>query len=227
MKLLRDHKNFKSLAFVWAAGMLACLGLYLFMWQPRHQLVNTTRSQVDQKESDLKAIVESTSPAARAILRKQMEEKLEKLNTFAVELEQSSALPLDVSRVAGQIPLDNFSSQSKTEKAFMEIPNCVSIGEKYIEVTFKGSFNQFAFFLNAMERFRPLIFVDRFKINKLRRSALNPDQHEINMTLAVLVRHQLKKLNDTAQAGSPERAPTFHAKREPMLVSHNFHRKAF
>ena len=227
MKQLTTHKYFKPILILWVACILICLVIFLLVWQPRHLLTSNTRVQAEQKEKEYEAIVESTTPASQAILQNNMKEALDRLNAFAVELGQSSELPLDISRVGGQIPLDKFSSQSKTEKAFMEIPNCVNIGEQYIEVTFKGSFNQFAIFLNAMERFRPIIFVDRFKINKARRSAINPDEHEVNMTLAVLVRKQVPDSAPAAKAESLARNTSLVTRHEPAFPHKSRYMKVF
>jgi hypothetical protein len=61
---------------------------------------------------------------------------------------------------------------------------CKALGADYIYVSFKGNFNQFARFVNEMERHKPIIFVDKFTITRSDQSGFD---NEINMVLAAFV----------------------------------------
>ena len=60
------------------------------------------------------------------------------------------------------------------------------INEKRINVSFNASFNRCAAFLNSLERHRPIIFVDEFKITQ---KDCDKSQPLIDMELAVFVKN--------------------------------------
>jgi len=92
-------------------------------------------------------------------------------------------LTFDISQIANEKKLDSFSIKGKdtSEKS----TDFKYLSENRIDVSFAAAFNQFATFLNALERHWPVIFVDSFKITRSRRA--EPD-HKVNMNLAVFVR---------------------------------------
>jgi hypothetical protein len=101
-----------------------------------------------------------------------------------IDVSEESGLTLDVSKMAHEMELDAFSSQRKTEQLHTEIPNCEKIEESHINITFRSGFPRFAQFVNALERHRPVIFIDKFSISRSERGQSIP---ETAMTLNVLV----------------------------------------
>jgi len=80
-------------------------------------------------------------------------------------------------------------SKSKVKKSggLSAIPDCKYIRENHIVVSFIGGFNQFATFLNALERHRPVIFVDKFAIA---RSGQDSSVYQVSLNVAAFVKKQ-------------------------------------
>ena len=202
MNQLVNTKTFKIVIAAWTCCMLGCLLAFWLVWSPHHAESETLKTKITQTEKEYQLTLLNIGDAAREKRQIKLDQTQNKMNAFVADLKNSGQLSLEISRLAAQIQLAKFSSQSKTEKAFMEIPNCENIGAKYIDVTFEGSFSQFATFLNSLERFEPVIFIDRFAITPSHSQTEDLDRHTINMTLAVLVRKQteLTKSSRKSQA---------------------------
>ena len=110
------------------------------------------------------------------------------MKDFALDFEDSANLVFDIGQIAGEKKIDSFSIKTKNNKdnrGRSAMPDYKYLCENHMDVSFTGNFNQFAAFLNALERHRPVVFVDTFNIT---RSEKNDSGNEVNMNLAVFVR---------------------------------------
>jgi Tfp pilus assembly protein PilO len=94
-------------------------------------------------------------------------------------------LVFDISRISNTIGLGSFSIMATSHVTGVPEDEDTVIDEKHVHVGFTGGFNQFAAFLNALERRRPAILVDTFRIT---RSSRENSGHTVNMRLVILVK---------------------------------------
>ena len=107
-----------------------------------------------------------------------------RLNDFVTDFDDSANLTLDISQIASKKELGSFRIKTKEKRGGSAIPNRNYICEDNIDIGFTAGFNQFAAFLNTLERHRPVVFVDKFTIT---RSKENNSAHKVNMNLVVFV----------------------------------------
>jgi Tfp pilus assembly protein PilO len=112
------------------------------------------------------------------------------LNDFVIESDDSANLTLDISQIASEKKLDSFMIKTKENRENSAIPDCKYITEDRIDIGFNAGFNQFAAFLNALERHQPVVFIDTFSIA---RSKQDDSGHKVNMNLAVFARKWQEK----------------------------------
>ena len=129
----------------------------------------------------------SSTEEAKLQLKKELQKEKSKLRKFVTDAEGSANLTFDISKVANDTKVSSFSIKNKNSRGAVDIPRCESIAENKIDISFDGSFNQFANFLNALERHSPVVFVDWFKV---RRSHSDGLKNDINMGLSVFVEKQ-------------------------------------
>ena len=197
-------KNFKVVALVWAGCLVLFAFVYIYVLSPQRK----TKKQLDAQLAKQKQMYDAASKAAQEETKARLNEQVERLQNslkdFVIDFEDSANLTLDISQIASQKRVDSFSIEGKTEgrnrgrgtSRGSEIPGCEYIREDYITVNFAAAgFTQFAGFLNALERHRPVIFIDKFQIE---RSKKQDSSHEVSMDLAVFVR----KRSDTATANA-------------------------
>lgn len=178
------RKYFKAGVFIWAACFIVFLLFYLLVLIPQEKL----RARVEERFIETKSIAEAAREAAKEErkikLNNQVENFDKELRNFVTEQEATANLIFDISQISSDIKLGSFSITATGSEGIIKIDNCDYIFAKHIDITFVASFNQFAAFLNALERCRPAIFIDTFSISRSRQSASG---HEVDMKLAVLV----------------------------------------
>jgi len=181
-------KYFKIAALIWAGCFVLILFAYILVVKPqkdnKKRLESVLAERKQMHESALKAAQEET----KIQLHEQIERLRDRLEDFVIDSENSANLTFDVSQIASEKKIASFSiTSSKDSRRVSTIPNCNYIRENRIDVDFTAGFNQFAIFLNALERHRPAIFIDRFTITRSERDYSGP---KVSMELVVLVEKQ-------------------------------------
>ena len=170
---------------IWAACFVVFLLAYLLVLGPQKNYIKRTENKLTEK----KQVLESAQRAAREETKIQLNEQIERLQSrlkdFVIDFEDSANLTFDISQIANEEKVSSFSIKTKDSRGLSEIPDCIYICESHIEISFTGGFNQFATFLNALERHRPVLFIDKFSIT---RSGQKGAEYQVGLNVTVFVR---------------------------------------
>ena len=181
------RKYLAKAALVWAGGFVVLLLGYVFVLGPQRN----TRALVEHQLAEKKQAYESALIAAQdktvRELNTQVEALRNRLSDYVIDFENAANLTFDISEIAGENKLGLFRQKVEGGGPNMARSESEYLLENAISVSFTGDFNQFAAFLNAMERHRPVVFVDEFTIS---RSVKSDSGHPAKMTLTVLVRKE-------------------------------------
>ncbi|MHC4116263.1 MAG: hypothetical protein ACYSWO_02025 [Planctomycetota bacterium] len=177
-------RRLKTAAFGWAACFMGLLLFYLFVLAPQE------KSGIQTQEAFIQA--KQLAQSAREAAKKENRDKLLDLITkmentledFLFGEENIANLTFDIDRISNDIQLDSSSITAKGSAGIVKIANCEHLFTKNVNVDFVSNFNKFAAFVNALERSRPVILIDKFEII---RSKQNDTNHKVTMELAVLV----------------------------------------
>jgi len=183
---LKSHKKyFITAGAIWAACFVVFLLAYILVLGPQKNYIK----RIDNKLAERKQAFESARRAARGETKIRLNEQIERLqsrlNDFVINFEDSANLTFDISQIANEEKVASFSIKTKDSRGLSAIPDCSYICENQIEISFTGGFNQFATFLNSLERHRPVLFIDKFVIT---RSGQEDSGYQVDMDVAVLVR---------------------------------------
>lgn len=177
-------KYFVTAALIWASCFVIFLLLYIFVVSP-HQ---NDRKRLNGQLAEAKKVYQSAQIAATEERQSQLSERTEimmdRLSDFVIDFSDSANLIFDISSVAKQKEVSSFSINRISHRD-SSMADCKYICENHIQADFDADFNHFAFFLNALERHRPVVFVDNFTIT---RSSRDDSKHQVKMKLAVFVR---------------------------------------
>jgi hypothetical protein len=180
-------KHLGVVALTWAGCFVLFLLAYVFVLGPQ----NSSKKKIAKKFLEAKQTYDSTVGAAKDEAKVQLSEELQDLqNTlqqFVIDVGDSANLTFDISQIANENRVTSFSINSKDRPESPMAPKYNHIGQRSIHVSFAAGFNQFAGFLNALERNQPVLFVDKLMIT---RSDQDNAGHQVNMDLAVFVRKQ-------------------------------------
>jgi len=187
MKLYK--KYFTTVALIWAACFTLFFFAYLLFLVPQ----SSAKKQVENKLSDKKLRYEAITKVAEEENKNRLKEEIEQLRNrvkdFVIDFEDSANLTFDISQLAGEQKVAAFGIKSRGTSAVSPIPDSKYLCESRMEISFTAGFNQFAAFLNALEKHRPVLFVEDFTISRSKQQQQEPGCQAV-LNVATLVRKQ-------------------------------------
>lgn len=182
-------KYFIKVALIWAGCFVLFLFVNMLVLSPQKKSKKQIEKKLAEKEQMYESVLKATQEETKIQLNEQIERLQNSLRDFVIDFEDSANLTFDISRIANEKEIASFSikTKDKEKRGGSAIPDYDYMFENHIDVKFTGGFNQFAGLLNALERHRPVVFVDKFVIARSKESNLG---HEVRMDLAVFVRKQ-------------------------------------
>src|SRR4030042_1027552 len=159
-------KYFKIGILFWGACFVVLFFSYLVVLAPQERLRRVT----ERKLAETNRLAQSAREAAEERNKNKLLDQLTKsediLKGFVVEQENAANLTFEMGRISSEIKLNSFSSMFTGGEGTLKTDSYKHINARQISVNFNSSFNKFAVFLNALERSRPVVFVDTFSITR-------------------------------------------------------------
>ncbi len=186
-KTMQIRQRFMTVGLIWAACFVIFLLAYMLVLGPQKNY----EKSIENKLAERKQVYESALRAARKETKIRLTEQIERLQSrlqdFVIDFEDSANLTFDISQIANEKNVASFSIKSKDGRGPSTITEAKYIRENLIVISFIGGFNQFATFLNALERHRPVLFVDKFSIT---RSGQDDSGYQVSLDVATVVKKQ-------------------------------------
>lgn len=181
------RKYFTKVALVWAGCFVLFFFAHMLMLAPQKKSKEWLEKRLTGKKQIYSSALKAAQQETRIQLTEQIEHLRNRLKNFVIDFEDSANLTFDISRIANEKEVTSFSIETKDDGGRSAATSDYDhIFESRIDISFlTADFNQFAALLNALERHRPVIFVDRFAITRSERGS---SDHQVNMSLAVFVR---------------------------------------
>ena len=204
MVRIEIHKKYLTkAAIVWAACLVLLLLAYIMVLRPQH----LNEKRLDRTLAEKKRLYESaqraTQEATRAQLNEQIKQLRDRLHDFVIGFEDSANLTFDIGQIASDKKVTAFSVKGKENRTALAVPDCNAISENHMNVSFVSGFYQFATFVNALERHKPVLFVNEFTIV---RSNQNDAAYEVTLDVAAFVKKPRER--ETADKASSPAADT-------------------
>ena len=174
-------KYLKTMILVWAGALMLFIAVFVLLLNPQIRERNRLFAEVNKKQK----LYDGAADAAREDTRKKIIGELETLKSkmydYAIEPEDSANITLDIGRIAAAKQVSSFTTKTsdkqqsgKTESKYMQ--------ENRINISFNADFRGFATLLNTLERYRPIIFVDTFRVVR------SNNDNRVDMELSIFVR---------------------------------------
>lgn len=156
----------KTAAAAWAgSALLLAVWMFGFYLPQHHKLM-----QLHQRYREIKQEASLAQKAASEQTHQELEQQVSKadaqLNAFTIPSDQVGSLVFGIGRMAGQLNLAGFSSKSVNVQATEKTDTKMLISEAWLSVAFQGSYEQFARFMNQLERNHPAVFVEKIGIQR-------------------------------------------------------------
>ena len=174
-------KYLKTMALIWAGALMLFIAAFALLLNPQIREKNRLIAEAAKKQK----LYDGAADAAREDTRKKIISGLETLKSemfdYAIEPEDSANITLDISRIATAKQVSSFTIKAGDTKESNKTKS-EHLQENRINISFNANFRRFATLLNTLERHRPIIFVDTFRIVKS-----NKD-NRCDMELSIFVR---------------------------------------
>jgi hypothetical protein len=200
------RKYLTGAAIAWAGCLVLFLLAYIMALRPQYD----SRKRLEDALAEQKELHASAQEASQEKAKVQLSEQIERLRNrlkdFVIDFDNSANLTFDVGQIASQEKVSSFSVKSKENRgtSMVAIPDSNCITESHMDISFIAGFYQFATFVNALERHRPVLFVREFTLS---RSNQKDSMYQATLDVAAFVRKQQEK----ATAGKPSE-PALSAK---------------
>ena len=188
MTFIKTHKKYLTTAgLIWAACFVVFLLAYMLVLGPQKNYKNNIENEIAERKQLYDSALRAAQKETKIRLNEEIERLQSRLKDFVIDFEDSTNLTFDISQIANEKKVASFSSKVKKSRGLSTITDSKYIYENQIVISFIGDFNQFATFLNALERHRPVIFVDKFAIT---RSGRDDSVYQVSLNVAALVKKQ-------------------------------------
>jgi len=180
---IRD-KYLLIMAAVWGPCLALAVASYAMVLRPQLDHRHELEAKIVQAKEYYARALQAAKPDLQARLTEQVHRLHERIEDFLVHLKDAPELAFTIGNLAQETRLESFTIRpvNTRNSQISGDPECVV--EKRLNVSFLAGFTRFAAFLNALERHRPVVFVETFAINRPQ----EPDgQPQVDMGLAVLV----------------------------------------
>ncbi len=177
----------KMAGIVWAACFVIFLLAYVLVLRPQKASIKLIESKLTEKKQVYESALRAAQKETKIRLNEQIGRLKDRLKVFVVDFEDSTNLTFDISQIADDKKVASFSIKGKDKLVLSGETDRKYINEDHIVINFIGGFNQFASFLNALERHRPVLLVDKFAIT---RSGQDDSAFRVNLNVAAFVRKQ-------------------------------------
>jgi hypothetical protein len=174
-------------AIAWAACLFLFVLAVIFVLGPQKSGRKRLESTLSEKKQQYEMAQRATQEETKARLNEQIEGLRDILKGFVVDFEDSANLTFDIGQIANKEKVASFSIEQNDKQGVSEIPDCNSICENHIDIGFIAEFNQFATFVNALERHQPVLFVNEFAMT---RSNKGQSTYQVSLDIAAFVKKQ-------------------------------------
>jgi Tfp pilus assembly protein PilO len=185
---MKTYKKYFTIAgLIWASCFVLFLLAYILVLGPQKKNNKLIESKLAEKKQVYQSALKSSQEETKARLNEQIENLQNRLKDFVADFEDSANLTFEISQIADEKKIASFSIKGKDNLVLSGKSDSKYISENHIAINFVGGFNQFATFLSALERHRPVLLVDKFTIT---RSGQDDSAFRVSLNLAAFVRKQ-------------------------------------
>ena len=204
MAIIKIYRKYLTRAAIaWAACLVLFLLVYIIVLVPQKNNKKLLQNTLAEKKQLYELAQKTTQEQTKIQLKEQIERLRDRLKDFVIDFDDSANLTFDIGQLAHEEKVASFSIKSidnsgasTKSMGVSAVPDCNYISENHIDISFAAGFNQFATFVNALERHRPILFVNEFSITLSNQDRSN---YQVTLDVAAFVR----KREDRKTADKP------------------------
>lgn len=180
-----SRKYIKTASMFWGLCLVVLAAMYLLTLKPQMEKMNKLRRQYKDKTIQAERFRVDAEESTIQEMQKEIDSLKDDYERFVVpsrDVIQTLAL-IEIDKMCKDIGLDAFIDPWNNGEV-QAFNDCKYVHGQFIKVTCNANFPDFARFLNRLERYKSVIFIDSFSISR-------PQEKEtkgnVEMNLVVLV----------------------------------------
>lgn len=200
MDILKTYRKYLTItAIAWAGCLVLFVGAYLILLAPQTVREKYYDKTITEKQQEYGSAQRAAEEQTRITLDKDIERLRERLKDFVVDSEDLADLTFAIGQIATEREVAALSIGSGKKRLGSKtlVADANSVNETQLAISFISGFNQFASFVNNLERHRPVFFVHQFRIARA-----NQDKSAYTVTLDVRALVRRPKETETASVQS-------------------------
>jgi hypothetical protein len=179
------RKYLITMGIVWGVSLaLLAIVSYLLIYPQLKVKAQLLKEAADKKEQFNMALNASLEENKKK-LAAEVESLRAKLGDYVSEYENFANQTFAISRIAGDKQVSAFTVKTPEMDKQQDQLTAKNLQENKMEISFMSDFLQFANFINTLERRQPVVFVDRFKIQRGEQGGTG---NKVDMSLSFFVR---------------------------------------
>lgn len=173
------------MGIVWGVSFFLSAVTYYFLIIPQLKVKAELLQEATENKEQLHMALNDSFEDNKKKLAAEVESLRTRLGNYVSEYEDSTNLTFAVSRIAGDKQVSAFTVKTPESGRQQDQLTVKNIQENKMEISFTSDFLQFTNFINTLERYQPVVFVDRFRVQ---RDSQSGAANKVDMSLAFFVR---------------------------------------
>lgn len=175
---------------VWASAVVFVGGGYLLLYQPQAIELAQVQKQYTESQSELEQARLAARDQTKEKMKQQYEETDRLISEFSTGQEKMTEVVFQIGQIANDLRLAEFSSKNEKKNDQSTVGKSETLDEGWFNVEFFATFNQFAEFINRLERHCPVVFVEEIGF---RRGTSQSKGHAVSLRLSFLAEKEAEK----------------------------------
>ena len=176
--------DLKVTAVVWGFCLTVFLLVFVLVLMPQKKDRENTELEYNKIKIEAETAITVSQESQMEKLSRQIEDMDGRLSDFLFTPADAVNLTFDISQISNSIGLGGFGISGTGSERVLLYENCRYLFARRVQVSFNAGFNKFAAFVNALEKHKPVIFINTFSITRSQQSA---GANKVDMELTVLI----------------------------------------
>ena len=177
------------MAAIWAVSAVVLGGGYVLLYLPQQAELLQVTNQCNESQIALEQAQLAGQDQTRVKQQQQFEEVSQLISGFSTQEDSVTELVFEIGRIANELRLSEFSSEDQRQENYPTVGKSKLVSEVWLKVDFEATFEQFAQFLNRLERHDPVVFVE---VVSFRRGTRDANEHKASLKLSFLAETEAK-----------------------------------
>lgn len=182
--IFKNRKYWIAAGCVWGPWLMLVLGFYWLVLVPQEQRYKAVHQELAASSDQVSMARMASQPESRQRQEELLANLRERIEEFLVPAGQQDKILFEISRLANTYGLSEYAGKIRENDWSDESSQQPKIKRICMNISFRGSFQQFASFINALERSRPAVFVESAAIQQARQQS---KQHSANLLVTFFI----------------------------------------